>query len=273
MLHPPSGTVPRPPRVTAKAAATSSSADEATVRPQRRARLLSHSARRRLVRDLSYVLILSGFWVLLDAGVTLVWQEPVTAAIALIQRSEINTQFLTYRHAPLSTLDQQALRGFNATSQRIAYLARLEQRRVPTGAAIGRIQIPKIGESLDVIQGTNTASLEKGPGHYPGTALPGLGQTVAIAGHRTTYLAPFRRINELRPGDRIVLTMPYGRFTYLVQAKPLVVLPTAWWITRNLGYERLVLSACHPLYSASHRIVIFARLSGVQPLGAARSTA
>ena len=82
--------------------------------------------------------------------------------------------------------------------------------RSTTGAAIGRIEITKIGASFDIVQGTDTASLEKGPGHYPATAFPGLGQTVAIAGHRTTYLAPFRHIDALAPGDRIVVKMPYG---------------------------------------------------------------
>ena len=65
-------------------------------------------------------------------------------------------------------------------------------------------------------------SLEKGPGHYPGDRLPGLGQTVAIAGHRTTYLAPFRHIDSLSPGDRIVLKMPYAQFTYVVQYHKIV---------------------------------------------------
>jgi sortase A len=110
------------------------------------------------------------------------------------------------------------------------------------------------------VQGTNEASLELGPGHYPSTALPGLGKTVAIAGHRTTYLAPFRHLDALRPGDKVLLTMPYGRFTYTVQYTR-VVKPNAWWITRNVGYERLVLSACNPLYSAAQRIAVFARLS------------
>ena len=141
-----------------------------------------------------------------------------------------------------------------------------------TGDAIGRITIPKIGASYDVVQGTDTSSLEKGPGHYPGTALPGLGQTVAIAGHRTTYLAPFRHIDALKPGDRIVLKMPYARFTYVVQYHR-IVLPTALWVTNNVGYERLVLSACNPLYSAAQRIIVFAKLSQVEPLGAARATA
>jgi sortase A len=99
-----------------------------------------------------------------------------------------------------------------------------------------------------------------------------MGETVAIAGHRTTYLAPFRFLNELTAGDRVIVTMPYGRFTYIVQYQRVVV-PTDWWITDNRGYDRLVLSACNPLYSASQRIVVFARLRSVQPLGPARAAA
>jgi sortase A len=95
-----------------------------------------------------------------------------------------------------------------------------------------------------------------------------MGQTVAVAGHRTTYLAPFRRINELAPGDRIVVTMPYGRFVYRVEYHR-IVLPTALWVTHNLGYDRLVLSACNPLYSAAQRIIVFARLQSVRPRGPA----
>ncbi len=122
-----------------------------------------------------------------------------------------------------------------------------------------------------MIQGTDELSLEKGPGHYPATALPGMGLTVAVAGHRTTYLAPFKLINELVPGDQIIVRMPYGRFTYEVQYHR-IVLPTALWVTHDVGYERLVLSACNPLYSAAQRIIIFARLASVTPLGPARSS-
>jgi sortase A len=95
---------------------------------------------------------------------------------------------------------------------------------------------------------------------------------VAIAGHRTTYLAPFRHIDALKPGDRIVLSMPYGKFTYTVQYHR-IVLPTALWVTNDVGYDRLVLSACNPLYSAAQRIIVFAKLSQVEPQGAARATA
>jgi sortase A len=223
---------------------------------------------RRLIRDVSAVLIISGLLLILDAGVTLVWQEPVTALIGAIKQGQIDRRLESHGSFPLSRLDQHALTGLAAESQRIAYLARREQREAQTGAAIGQIQIARIGASSDVVQGTDTASLEKGPGHYPATAFPGLDQTVAIAGHRTTYLAPFRHIDDLRPGDPIVVTMPYARFTYVVQYRR-IVLPTALWVTRNIGYERLVLSACHPLYSAAQRIVVFARLQQVQPRGPA----
>ncbi len=224
---------------------------------------------RRLIRDISSVLILSGLLLVLDAGVTLAWQEPVTAAIGLVLRSQVNQRYLSYRTAPLTVVDQRALTGLRSVDQRIEYLARHEQDQVKTGDGIGHIDIPKIGASYTIIQGTDELSLEKGPGHYPATALPGMGQTVAIAGHRTTYLAPFRHVDALKPGDKIILKMPYGRFTYGVQYRR-IVLPTALWVTKNVGYDRLVLSACNPLYSAAQRIIIFARLLSVQPLGPAR---
>ena len=225
---------------------------------------------RRLIRDISSVLIISGLLLLLDAGVTLVWQEPVTAAIGLVMRSEINKRYLSYRTAPLSLIDQHALAAV-CRSRRAA-----DRVPGPPRAAPGRdrrrdrarSRSPRSAPATTIVQGTDTASLEKGPGHYPATALPGLGQTVAIAGHRTTYLAPFRHINALAPGDQIVVTMPYGRFTYVVQYHR-IVLPTASWVTDNVGYERLVLSACNPLYSAAQRIIVFARLKAVKPLGPA----
>jgi sortase A len=223
---------------------------------------------RRLIRDISLVLIISGLLLVLDAGATVLWQEPVTAVIAMIKRAQINKRYET--RLPITRLEHHALRGLSTMHTRIAYLARLDQRDVPIGAAIGKIVIKKIGASFDVVQGTDTASLEKGPGHYPATAFPGLGQTVAIAGHRTTYLAPFRHIDSLRQGDKIELKMAYAVFTYVVQFHK-IVKPTALWVTDNVGYERLVLSACNPLYSAAQRIIVFARLQEVTPVGAARA--
>jgi sortase A len=219
---------------------------------------------RRLIRDLSSVLIIAGMLMVLDAGLTLLWQEPVTAVIGLIQRDGIDKRYLSYRSMAVTAADRAAFQSVTSVQQRIAFFARREAAEVPTGAAIGRLVIATLGVSYDVVQGTDTASLERGPGHYPSTAFPGLGETVAIAGHRTTYLAPFRYINELGAGDRVELQMPYATFTYVVQYDR-IVRPNAWWVTDNVGYERLVLSACNPLYSASQRIVVFARLASMQP--------
>jgi sortase A len=225
---------------------------------------------RRLIRDISWVLIISGLLLVIDAGVTLVWQEPITAVIGKIKQGEINKRFLSLTTTPLSPIDVHALVSLRTQEKRISYLARREQHQVTTGAAIGRIEISKIGADFDIVQGTDSSSLEKGPGHYPSTSLPGLGETVGIAGHRTTYLAPFRHIDALKPGDRILVKMPYADFTYTVQYHR-IVLPTALWVTGNVGYDRLVLSACNPLYSAAQRIIVFARLSGVAPTAAARA--
>ncbi|HEY1712914.1 MAG TPA: class E sortase [Solirubrobacteraceae bacterium] len=227
---------------------------------------------RRLVRDISSVLILSGLLLVLDAGATLVWQEPVTAAIGVIMRGQVDNRYLSYKTAPLTGSDVKALHTIKPLGQRIAYLARRERAQVTTGDAIGQIDIPRIGNTYNIVQGTDTQSLEEGPGHYPETALPGMGQTVAIAGHRTTYLAPFRFLDELKGGDRIFVKMPYGKFTYVVQYQR-IVKPTQVSVTDDVGYDRLVLSACNPLYSAAQRIIIFARLEGVQPLGPARTAA
>jgi sortase A len=224
---------------------------------------------RRVVRDFSSVLILTGLLLLIDGGVTLIWQEPVTAAIALIKRSNVSHKYLSYRTAPLTHTQSRAVKQIHTSKHRISYLARADLAQIKTGDAIGQIEIPKIGHTYNVVQGDQTSQLEDGPGHYPSTALPGMGQTVGIAGHRTTYLAPFRFINELHRGDRIYLTMPYGKFTYVVQ-KQQIVQPTAVWVVNNVGYDRLVLSACNPIYSASQRIIVFAKLSSVTPLGPAR---
>jgi sortase A len=219
---------------------------------------------RRLIRDASSVFIIAGLLMLIDAGLTLVWQEPVTAVIGAIQRDGINQRYLSFRSVPLSSTERTALQGLTTIDQQIAFLARREASTVPVGAAVGRIEIPSIGADFEVVQGTDTASLERGPGHYLSTAFPGLGQTVAIAGHRTTYLAPFRNVNQLHRGDQIVLQMPYATFIYSVQGTRIVT-PESWWITDDVGYERLVLSACNPLYSAAQRIVVFARVAKIVP--------
>lgn len=223
---------------------------------------------RNALRGLSTVLITAGLLLLFDAGLTLVWQEPVSAVYAHVEQGRLDSQLATSEASRLSDLERRALAQFGSDRRRVAFLARQLRRDAKTGQAIGRIRIPRIGADFVVVQGTDTSSLQKGPGHYPETPLPGARGTTAIAGHRTTYLAPFRHIDSLRHGDAVILEMPYARVTYRVQYTRIVD-PTDIGVIRREPYDRLVMTACHPLYSAAKRIVVFSRLSAIEPRGAA----
>jgi sortase A len=214
---------------------------------------------RRALRALSSVLIVTGVILLADAGVTLLWQEPVSAVYAHFQQNALGDDLAELERAPLAPAERRALERIPDPARRLAFRARALDRRLKTGQAMGRIAIPAIGVSDVYVQGTEAGDLRKGPGHYPDTPLPGEHGTVAIAGHRTTYGAPFRRVDELEPGDRIELRMPYGRFTYRVE-RTRIVPPTETSVTDRVDHDRLILSACHPLYSAAKRIIVFARL-------------
>jgi sortase A len=179
--------------------------------------------------------MVSGVLLIADAGLTMVWQEPISAFLAERQQAKLEEAFAK---PPPRVIEKEPL----------------------PGDAIGKIEIPAIGVSEYVVEGTDTENLRKGPGHYPDTPLPGERGTVAIAGHRTTYGAPCRKLDQLDPGDRIEVELPYGTFFYKVQ-RVQVVDDSALWIKDRKPYNRLVLSACHPLYSAAQRIVAFARLT------------
>ena len=223
---------------------------------------------RRRLRALSTALIVAGVLMALDAGLTVVWQEPVSAIYARIVQDGLGDDLHDLELRAPSAVDRQALESLRSERRRMAFLARRLQRDAAAGAAVGRIEIPRIGADFVVVNGTAPGALRKGPGIYDETPFPGVPGTTAIAGHRTTYLAPFRDVDDLRTGDDIVLEMPYGRFTYEVQ-RTRIVEPTRVSVIERVSYDRLVLSACHPLYSAARRIVVFARLAGSQPRGAA----
>jgi sortase A len=219
---------------------------------------------RRVQRALSVVLIAAGALLLTDAVLTVTWQEPITAYFTQRTQDRLARDLDKLKTAPPTKIEQAALASLADNRRRIAFLARSLQSRTAAGAAVGRIRIPKIGAAFVVVKGSAAGDLRKGPGLYNDLPFPGTGSTTAIAGHRTTYLAPFRNIDELVPGDRITLTMPYATFTYAVEGTRIVA-PGDLSVLRSIGRERLVLSACHPLFSASKRIVVFARLVGEQP--------
>ena len=137
------------------------------------------------------------------------------------------------------------------------------------GEAMARLEIPRLDLEKLVVEGVGVEDLKKGPGHYPGTALPGERGNMAIAGHRTTYGAPFYRLDELEEGDAIVLTSVAGRFRYEVR-QSMVVTPEDVWVLDPSEEGRLTLTTCHPRYSAAQRLIVVATL--VDPPPAPRAT-
>lgn len=220
------------------------------------------SPMRRAMRILSVSLITAGIVILLDAGITLAWQEPISAIYGSIRQNQAESQLQDIKDDFLSqpaVVDLPPAKNIDARAEE---LADLFEKTLRDGKPFGRIEIPSIDADYVVIQGTDEGDLQRGPGHYPTTALPGQGKTIGIAGHRTTYGAPFNRIDKIEIGDEITLEMPYATFTYDV-TKTDIVDPSDVEIVEDIGREQLVLTACHPLYSAAERYAVFADLADI----------
>jgi sortase A len=224
----------------------------------------------RAVHALAVLMIVVGALALLDALVTLVWQEPVSALYALLRQDHLSGELGKVERASPTPVERRALASIRDERARIAFLAGELERHAGDGSPVGRIVIPKVGASYVVVNGTDTEDLKSGPGIYTETSFPGIPGTTAIAGHRTTYLAPFRDINDLAPGNHILISMPYAHFTYTVTGQRVVAPTDVEAAVANVGYTRLVLSACTPLFSAEKRLLVYARLTRTVPVGAAR---
>jgi sortase A len=141
--------------------------------------------------------------------------------------------------------------------------------KVHLGEGLALIRIPRLGKDYHyvVIEGVTVADLRKGPGHYPGTAMPGGIGNFVVSGHRTTYAAPFNRVDELHDGDKILVDTRDKQFVYKVTGEK-VVLPTQVDVTEPVPFhpgakptKRLItLTTCHPKYSAAHRLIVFGEL-------------
>jgi sortase A len=207
-----------------------------------------------------------GFALIADAVATVVWQDPITAVFAQREQKRLDRELTAMERAPISASTLKLVKNSITKEQRMAVLAEDLRTRSGVGKPLGRISIPRIDKKFVFVAGTGTDSLKKGPGHYANTWLPGQKGTVGLAGHRTTYLAPFRRLDRMRKRDRIVLTMPYGRFTYKVESLQ-IVSPSRVTVLRSVGHDRLVLTTCTPLHSAARRLIVMARLAGSEARG------
>jgi sortase A len=222
----------------------------------------------KLSRILGSLLIVAGVLTLAWVVVVWRWEDPFTAAYTHFQQSRLASAY----DKQAAAFKPRIAHGNLASVQRqVAAEARAYRRALQPGDAIGRIRIGRIGLKMVVVQGTDHESLKKGPGHYAGSALPGEGHLVYIAGHRTTYLAPFASIDDIRPGDYIRLELPYATFTYQA-TRHYVVESSAVEVLKDTGTEILRLQACHPRFFATHRYLVDAKLVGVAPRGGSAYT-
>ena len=222
---------------------------------------------RRFLRVAGSLLIVGGLLMLVWAFVVWRWEDPITRIYTALEQRQLESSY----EARLADYERRAAPipgasgGMERTTPRVpvAWLRaaarryRLSSRR---GDALGRLRVPRLGVDMVFVNGTDSATLKRGPGRWAGHAsyMPGEGHLVYVAGHRTTYSAPFSRIDTLEPGDQVVLEVPYATFEYRVTGHE-IVKADELRVLRSRGREVLALQACHPRFFATHRYIVYAR--------------
>ena len=222
---------------------------------------------RRSMRILGTVLIVAGVGTLAWAVTVWQWQDPFTAVVNRLEQRELAQALERSFDSSRPLVDVEAAAASPEELRRALERAATGWRTASQrGDAVARIRIPRLGLSAVVVNGTDTDTLKRGPGRYLGSAMPGEGELVYIAGHRTTYGAPFSRIDRLRKGDRVLVELPYGTFSYEITGHRIVA-ANELSVLRSKGYEQLVLQACHPRFFASQRYLAYAKPVSVTPRG------
>lgn len=216
-------------------------------------------------RWLGTLLIVGGVAALAWVATVWLWQDPFTAFYTHLQQNKLASRYeervrqFVAQPAPLpagpSVADEKRLVAAEARRYRLAS---------HEGDALGRIRVPRLGLNMILVDGTATESLKKGPGRDLRTYLPGEGQLVYVAGHRTTYLAPFSHIDAMRRGDPVTIELPYATVVYRV-TRHVIVPATDLDRLKSRGNEVLALQACHPRFFATHRYIVYAKPVRVIP--------
>ena len=223
--------------------------------------------RSRWLRRLGTLFIVAGLAGVAWVFVTWQWNDPITSLYTRWQQGRLE-------HAYEAVVRREAARppvAAPTADPRDAQAAvRMEAQRyraaAQEGSAIGRIVVPRLGLNMILVNGTDSGTLKKGPGRDLRTFMPGQGELVYIAGHRTTYLAPFAHIDRLQPGDRVTLEMPYATLVYRVTGH-VIVEADDLSVLRSHGREVVALQACHPRFFATHRYIVWATPVRVTPRG------
>src|ERR671937_863925 len=219
---------------------------------------------RRGLRIVGTVLLAAGVGAVAWALTVWVWQDPFTALYTKIEQHRLARQYDRFA----AGYDAPSLANAPLPDVRREITQEAREYRMTThrGQPIGRIVIPRLHLHMVLVNGTDHDSLTKGPGRDLRTYMPGQGELIYIAGHRTTYLAPFAHIERLRDGDFVILEVPYATFRYrifkhrIVEAHDLSVL-------RSHHRELVELQACHPRFFATQRYIAYGTLVRIEPRG------
>ena len=240
--------------------ATSARTEAATLRAP-----AASPARRRL-RRLATLLLVCGVAAIAWTATVWLWQDPVTGLYTWYQQRKLSSSLERQFADPLNRIRLPAASSVAAEERAVAAAAARYRRSAHVGQAIGRVVVPRLGVHMVLVNGTDHGSLKKGPGRDLRTYMPGQGKLVYIAGHRTTYLAPFSHIERLRRGDRIRLEMPYATVVYAV-TRHRIVPANDVSVLRSHGREAVELQACHPRFFATHRYIVYGRPVRIAPHG------
>jgi sortase A len=222
---------------------------------------------RRLARTLGTLMIIAGLATLAWAFAVWRWEDPFTSVYTAYEQRGLSDG-LDKRFASYTPPE----RPETMSPAEFAVEARRYRRGSRTGDGIGRLDVPRLGLRMVLVYGTDHETLKRGPGLDARTFFPGQQRLVYIAGHRTTYAAPFSKIDELRRGDLIRVEMPYGRFTYTVTGSRIVD-ANDLSVLKSKRYEQIALQACHPRFFASQRWITYGRLTGIDPRQSGSSAA
>ena len=217
-------------------------------------------------RWLGTALITSGVLVLAWVVLVWQWQDPFTALYTKWEQRQLRSEYAhrVAEYRPPRVIVHKKKRNLAAYELSIAAAARRYRLSLHEGDPIGRINVPRLGLNMIFVNGTDTDTLKKGPARDLQSYLPGEGKLIYIAGHRTTYLAPFGSIDKLQPGDLVTLELPYGVFKYRITGHRIVG-ANDLSVLKSHGREVVALQACHPRFFATHRYIAYARPVSVKP--------
>ena len=223
--------------------------------------------RGRAVRWFGSSLILAGVCLLAWTLLVWQWQDPFTSLYTRWEQRQLSSDYTALLKDEVSRPPVVPAGAPPEVARRsVSGAARRFRGGVTEGSPIGRLVVPRLGLNMVVVNGTESGTLKKGPGRHDATFMPGEGKLVYIAGHRTTYSAPFAHIDRLEPGDRVTLEMPYATVVYSV-TRHRIVDDQDLSVLRSGNREEVALQACHPRFFATQRYIVWARPIEITPRG------